>query len=241
MQQAAMETGVSVVLVVSEIRPFALTPSLYGGTLSPVGISHTTSALSFNPRPTHSRRASGLAFLNKGCPHTPAERVRGHHPSRDTLSLFGRVIPKEKILVLILTEKEKKPKTFLSFCFKLSFKAMKTKLFLVKSLLFECLMGTWLTWNITSAPPNTFPVLIPKLQRLAAPSHDCWMWRQKERESPVVSIRGSQLCLLPPQALKESLGPHQSASTFHNSWQRDSTLSVADGFASGCPRQAPIV
>lgn len=97
-------------LVVSEIRPFALTPSLYGGTLSLGGISHTTSALSFNPRPTHSRRASGLAFLNKGRPHTPAEGVRGHHPSRDTLSRSGRVIPKEKILVLTLTEKENKTK-----------------------------------------------------------------------------------------------------------------------------------
>lgn len=50
-------------------------------------------------------------------------------------------------------------------------------------------------------------------------SCDCWMWKQKEREFPGVSMS----CLLPRWALKESPGSHQSASTFHNSWQRDST------------------
>lgn len=40
----------------------------------PQGISNTTSALSSSPPPNHSRRASGLAFLNKGRTHTHLPR-----------------------------------------------------------------------------------------------------------------------------------------------------------------------
>lgn len=50
MQRAAMETRVA--CCAGRVRnppPFALTPSIHGGTLSPGGISHTTSALFFNP------------------------------------------------------------------------------------------------------------------------------------------------------------------------------------------------
>lgn len=87
MQRAAMETRVA--CCAGRVRnppPFALTPSIYGGTLSPGGISHTTSALSFNPpRPTHSRGASGPAFLNKGRPRT--HLLRGLEV--DTLSQSG--------------------------------------------------------------------------------------------------------------------------------------------------------
>lgn len=110
MQQAAMETGVVCCVGCVRDPPFCPDPFPLWRHTFPRGISHTTSALSFNPRPTHSRRASGLAFLNKGRPHTPAEGVRGHHPSRDALSQSGRVIPKEKILVLTLTGKENKTK-----------------------------------------------------------------------------------------------------------------------------------
>lgn len=70
------------------------------------------------------------------------------------------------------------------------------------------------------------------LQRLAAWSRDT------EGEGV---YWGSQTCLLSHRALKESAGPHPSASTFPNSWQRACALSLADGSAWGPPRQAPIV
>lgn len=68
--------------------PFALTPSIYGGTLSPRGrlwrggTVLTTSALSFNPPNTHSALVQLLErpFSTKARhTHTPAERVRGRH------------------------------------------------------------------------------------------------------------------------------------------------------------------
>lgn len=142
-------------LAVSGIRPFALTPSLSGGTLSPGGFQTQHLPLSSNPRPTHSKsqRAFGLAFLNKGHPHTPAERVRGHHPSRDTQSGHGGTpagiaflynAAKEKMFMLRLTEKQaqRENKAFLSCRFELSLKDIKTRLFLFKSLLLECLLRT---------------------------------------------------------------------------------------------------
>lgn len=77
-----------------EIRPFALTLSLNGGTLSLGDFTYNIC-----PVPphwaTHSKscRAFGQAFLNKGHPHTPAERVRGHHPSKDMTCRAPALVP----------------------------------------------------------------------------------------------------------------------------------------------------
>lgn len=77
-----------------EIRPFALTLSLNGGTLSLGDFTYNIC-----PVPphwaTHSKscRAFGQAFLSKGHPHTPAERVRGHHPSKDMTCRAPALVP----------------------------------------------------------------------------------------------------------------------------------------------------
>lgn len=82
MQPAAMET--SAVCCVACVRdppscpdPFPLWRHTFPGGFH---IQHLPCPPT--PRPTHSKRASGRAFLNKGRPHTPAERVRGQHPGR---------------------------------------------------------------------------------------------------------------------------------------------------------------
>ena len=100
--------------------------------------------------------------------------------------------------------------------------------------------GIWIlqTWNRC---PKSLSQYFPRLA-----SGYCIMWllnvkTEVDEGVPCSVYSGSLCCLLPGRALKESPGPHQSASTFHNSWQRDSTLSAADGLASGCPRQATIV
>lgn len=82
MQRAAMETRAA--CCAGRVRnppPFALTPSIYGGTLSPGGdFAHNICPVFQPPRPTHSRGASGPAFLNKGRPRTHLlSGVRGRH------------------------------------------------------------------------------------------------------------------------------------------------------------------
>lgn len=54
--------------------------------------------------------------------------------------------------------------------------------------------------HITSPSQTTFPCHFPRMQRLAAPSCDRWMVRQKEWEFPLVSIRAccSACCLVGP-------------------------------------------
>lgn len=97
----------------------------------------------------------------------------------------------------------------------------KQNLFLRTS--FENTSGADFLQHIKPASENTFPFRAPRLCCLAALSCDCC--EDRRRGSSQWRLFRFLCCLLPHRGLKESPGPHQSASTFHNSRQRDSTLS----------------
>lgn len=213
MQPAAVETGV-VCCIGYRDPPFCPDPFPWCRHTFPWGfhIQHLPCPPLIWPTHSKSQRASGLAFLNKGHPHTPAERVRGHHLGMKTLPWPGRA----STHILMQHSKGEKglltlPTEWAGF-YKTLHQLLKTRSLFILS---GC--------------------SVKLLHHVIGECEDSRMG------SSLWCLMGLLCCLLPRQALKESPGPHQSACTFHNSWQRDSTLSAADGCASGCPRQAPIV
>lgn len=142
--------------------------------------------------------------------HTPAERVRGRH----TITIWP----------CSAEEEESSSHT----------RRQENMLLLYIIVFFLSSFSSHVLWKskdaMTSSPRDTFPAsphslgcLVSHMTGGECGRQTAWWWAGARWLLPAAST----------QTLKESAGLHQSASTFHNRWQRDSTLSVADGCASG--------